>query len=99
MSGNRSHKNPARRAWDVAMGDAGSTGRAVACMIAVKLPIELDTSADQDACRAIHSEWPGRGEASMCKLCNQGRLNHLGSRRNFLKGAAAAGVAAAGLNL
>ncbi len=35
----------------------------------------------------------------MCKLCNQGLLNHLGSRRNFLKGAAAAGVAAAGLNL
>jgi 5-methylthioadenosine/S-adenosylhomocysteine deaminase len=35
----------------------------------------------------------------MCRLCNQGTLNHLGSRRNFLKGAAAAGVAAAGLNL
>ena len=35
----------------------------------------------------------------MCKLCNQGMLNHLGPRRNFLKGAAAAGVAAAGLNL
>src|SRR5437660_9756448 len=41
-----------------------------------------------------------RGEASMCKLCDQGMLkNHFGSRRNFLKGAAAAGVAAAGLNL
>jgi 5-methylthioadenosine/S-adenosylhomocysteine deaminase len=36
----------------------------------------------------------------MCKLCNQGMLrNHFGSRRNFLKGAAATGVAAAGLNL
>ena len=36
----------------------------------------------------------------MCKLCEQGMLqNHFGSRRNFLKGAAAAGVAAAGLNL
>ncbi len=36
----------------------------------------------------------------MCKLCDQGMLkNHFGSRRNFLKGAAAAGVAAAGLNL
>src|SRR5580704_12611410 len=36
----------------------------------------------------------------MCILCNQGMLrNHFGSRRNFLKGAAAAGVAAAGLNL
>ena len=36
----------------------------------------------------------------MCKLCYQGMLqNHLGSRRNFLKGAAATGVAAAGLNL
>ncbi len=36
----------------------------------------------------------------MCKLCNQGILqNHFRSRRNFLKGAAAAGVAAAGLNL
>ena len=35
----------------------------------------------------------------MCKLCDQGMLNRLGSRRNFLKGAAAAGVAAAGLNL
>jgi 5-methylthioadenosine/S-adenosylhomocysteine deaminase len=36
----------------------------------------------------------------MCKLCHQGMLqNHFGSRRNFLKGAAAAGVAAASLNL
>ena len=36
----------------------------------------------------------------MCKLCRQGILqNHFGSRRNFLKGAAATGVAAAGLNL
>jgi 5-methylthioadenosine/S-adenosylhomocysteine deaminase len=37
----------------------------------------------------------------MCKLCYQGMLrNHFGSRRNFLKGAAATGVAAAGgLNL
>jgi 5-methylthioadenosine/S-adenosylhomocysteine deaminase len=36
----------------------------------------------------------------MCKRCYQGRLqNHFSSRRNFLKGAAAAGVAAAGLNL
>ena len=36
----------------------------------------------------------------MCKLCDQGMLkNHFGSRRNFLKGAAAAGVAAAGLHL
>jgi 5-methylthioadenosine/S-adenosylhomocysteine deaminase len=36
----------------------------------------------------------------MCKLCNQGMLrNHFGSRRNFLKGAVATGVAAAGLNL
>ena len=36
----------------------------------------------------------------MCKLCQKGMLqNHFGSRRNFLKGAAAAGVAAAGLNL
>src|SRR5690242_12035707 len=36
----------------------------------------------------------------MCKLCDQGKpQNHLGSRRNFLKGAVATGVAAAGLNL
>src|ERR1700720_4644860 len=36
----------------------------------------------------------------MCKLCDEGRLqNHFGSRRNFLKGAVATGVAAAGLNL
>src|SRR5215470_5476528 len=36
----------------------------------------------------------------MCKLCDEGKLrNHFGSRRNFLKGAAATGVAAAGLNL
>jgi 5-methylthioadenosine/S-adenosylhomocysteine deaminase len=36
----------------------------------------------------------------MCILCNRGMLrNHFGSRRNFLKGAAATGVAAAGLNL
>ena len=37
----------------------------------------------------------------MCKLCDAGfRQNHFGSRRNFLKGAAATGIAAAGgLNL
>jgi 5-methylthioadenosine/S-adenosylhomocysteine deaminase len=36
----------------------------------------------------------------MCMLCAQGKLqNHFASRRNFLKGAAATGVAAAGLNL
>ena len=35
----------------------------------------------------------------MCILCNRGRLNHLASRRNFLKGAAASGVAASALNL
>ena len=36
----------------------------------------------------------------MCKLCDEGKLqNHFGSRRRFLKGAAATGVAAAGLNL
>ena len=36
----------------------------------------------------------------MCMLCAQGMLrNHFASRRNFLKGAAATGVAAAGLNL
>jgi cytosine/adenosine deaminase-related metal-dependent hydrolase len=36
----------------------------------------------------------------MCKLCDEVRLqNHFGSRRNFLKGAVATGVAAAGLNL
>jgi len=36
----------------------------------------------------------------MCKLCLQGKLqNHFGSRRNFLKAAAAAGVAAASPSL
>ncbi len=40
-----------------------------------------------------------RGEASMCKLCDEGMLNRLGSRRNFLKGAAAASVAAAGVSI
>jgi 5-methylthioadenosine/S-adenosylhomocysteine deaminase len=36
----------------------------------------------------------------MCILCNQGMpRNHFGSRRNFLKGAAATGAVAAGLNL
>ena len=36
----------------------------------------------------------------MCILCDHGKpQNHFGSRRNFLKGAAASGVAAAGLNL
>lgn len=36
----------------------------------------------------------------MCILCNQGRpQNHFGSRRNFLKGAAATGAVAACLNL
>jgi 5-methylthioadenosine/S-adenosylhomocysteine deaminase len=37
------------------------------------------------------------GNVSMCKLCEAGfRQNHFGSRRSFLKGAAATGVAAAG---
>src|SRR5258708_5616445 len=40
-----------------------------------------------------------RGDATMCILCNPGRLNHFASRRNFLKGAAATGVAASALNL
>ena len=36
----------------------------------------------------------------MCRLCDAGfRQNHFGSRRNFLKGAAATGFAATGLNL
>ena len=36
----------------------------------------------------------------MCRLCDAGKLqNHFGSRRNFLKGATATGLAAAGLNL
>jgi cytosine/adenosine deaminase-related metal-dependent hydrolase len=36
----------------------------------------------------------------MCRLCDAGKpQNHLSSRRNFLKGAAAAGIAAAGLDL
>src|SRR6266404_5457738 len=36
----------------------------------------------------------------MCKLCDEGQpRNHFGSRRNFLKGVAATGVAAAGLDL
>jgi 5-methylthioadenosine/S-adenosylhomocysteine deaminase len=36
----------------------------------------------------------------MCRLCDEAEpRNHFGSRRNFLKGAAASGVAAAGLNL
>src|SRR5215472_12898870 len=36
----------------------------------------------------------------MCILCDHGKPQyHFGSRRNFLKGAAASGVAAAGLNL
>jgi cytosine/adenosine deaminase-related metal-dependent hydrolase len=43
---------------------------------------------------------PLKGNAGMCKLCDEGvPQNHLGSRRNFLKGAMATGVAAAGLNL
>jgi cytosine/adenosine deaminase-related metal-dependent hydrolase len=40
------------------------------------------------------------GNKIMCKLCDAGQpQNHFGSRRNFLKGAVATGVAAAGLNL
>jgi TAT (twin-arginine translocation) pathway signal sequence len=36
----------------------------------------------------------------MCKLCDLGQpQNHFGSRRNFMKGAVATGVAAAGLPL
>ena len=65
----------------------------------VKLPIEQDTRADQNACKAF-IPMARVGDASMCNLCYQGMLqNHFNSRRNFLKGAAAAGVAAAGLNL
>src|SRR6266851_1919 len=42
----------------------------------------------------------GEEKTNMCKLCDAGKpQNHFGSRRNFLKGAAATGVAAAGLNL
>src|SRR5580704_10693613 len=61
--------------------------------------IQLHCSSAE--CLQSHrSEWLTWGDASMCKLCNQGMLrNHFGSRRNFLKGAAATGVAAAGLNL
>src|SRR5262249_1545309 len=41
-----------------------------------------------------------RGGGEMCILCAQGRpQSHFGTRRNFLKGAAAAGIAAAGGNL
>jgi len=39
-----------------------------------------------------------KGERSMCTLCG-GRLNHFASRRSFLKGAAATGVAASALSL
>jgi TAT (twin-arginine translocation) pathway signal sequence len=36
----------------------------------------------------------------MCKLCDIGaRQNHFGSRRDFLKATAAAGVSTAGLDL
>src|SRR5262245_12256042 len=36
----------------------------------------------------------------MCRLCDEGKpQNHFGSRRNFMKGAAATAIAAAGLNL
>jgi 5-methylthioadenosine/S-adenosylhomocysteine deaminase len=39
-------------------------------------------------------------ETNMCILCDVGKpQHHFGSRRNFLKGAAATGVAAAGFNL
>src|SRR5215467_55485 len=38
-----------------------------------------------------------RGDVSMCRLCDAGfRQNHFGSRRSFLKGAAATGIVAAG---
>src|SRR5580704_11903421 len=61
--------------------------------------IQLHCSS-AECLQSHHSEWLTWGDASMCKLCNQGMLrNHFGSRRNFLKGAAATGVAAAGLNL
>src|SRR5262245_11066493 len=46
--------------------------------------------------RATHDQ----GATAMCILCKHGNpQNHFGSRRNFLKGAAATGAAVAGLNL
>jgi 5-methylthioadenosine/S-adenosylhomocysteine deaminase len=39
------------------------------------------------------------GDAKMCKFCDQRMKYRFGSRRDFLKGAAATGVAAAGANL
>src|SRR5450631_326587 len=39
------------------------------------------------------------GDTRMCKFCQQRMKGRFGSRRDFLKGAAAAGVAAAGVNL
>src|SRR4249919_2395323 len=51
----------------------------------------------QNEFRVIITNPLKRGDVSMCKLCDAGfRQNHFGSRRNFLKGAAATGIASAG---
>ena len=54
----------------------------------------------QNEFRVIITNLLKRGDVSMCKFCEAGfRQNHFGSRRNFLKGAAATGAVAAGLSL
>src|SRR5580704_8240743 len=83
----------------------GACLRAVRAIFSRRLRKVVDKSiqphrSPTECLQSHHSEWLKRGDASMCKLCYQGMLrNHFGSRRNFLKGAAATGVAAAGLNL
>src|SRR6266700_649694 len=89
------HKNPLRRAWEAAWA---RTRRRVGHR-SQTLAIEVDTRADQYSGRAIENEWLMWGDARMCKFCDQRMKGRFGSRRDFLKGAAAAGVAAAGVNL
>ena len=74
-----------------AIGDPGGTATVRAGIIRCR------RSPNQRFCLNLFRP---EGDVGMCKLCEAGQPQfHLGSRRNFLKGAVATGVAAAGLNL
>src|SRR5271165_1296356 len=75
-----------------------ASARSTACFDSPAVPMPLPQTPKRAILILVNSHYGG--DASMCKLCDEGKpQNHFGSRRNFLKGAAATGVAAMGLNL